>query len=288
VICQAIVPLIEIVKRRSWLEEKEASELRDLAFALLDVKYSGYPAIVEYLVRLFCEYTDLSEEDAKEVLSRLEKSDDSAVLFIYYAIDRRKLFKEKGEFDSTYFEDLLKQKIEVGDPALRGSIAWHLCDLIQEPDKKYEELKGYVTHFTKSRYDQTCHEHLLRTSYDLLEEHFDMAYEWIMNSIESSLLYVKDRPVEGDIRIWGHHYEDIAEKLAAMNKGKELLDLIEKLVELAIEHRGVIINLLNVFNAVDNLASKPKGAIKRLNKLWEMVMIRYADRYPKKWRKRNK
>jgi hypothetical protein len=225
VIQQAIVPLIEITARRQWLQERQ-QELHDLLFKLLD-RYSNYPAISRYLLRAFSYHRDLNEQDAKKVLKSLENIGESAALFVYFALFRKGHFPEKGEFDSSKFEGILKEKIKSGREDLRSNLAWHFWHLLEEHRDEFDRVKPYIDLFLQQPYQRGPYDDIERIIKDCIEYRTEVCIKWFKIMLDKISKFVDSERQP----VWLMETEEIIEAVAERMPDK-LLELMEKLVRL--------------------------------------------------------
>jgi hypothetical protein len=269
VIQQGMVPLTEITARRERLKKIDAryeQELHDLLFELLD-NYSKYPPIGEYLLHAFSYYRELNEHEAKKVLESLEHIDESAALFIYFAIYRKKHFKEKGEFDSSEFEEILREKIKSGSENLRRKLAWHLWKILNEKRDEFETLRPYIDLFLQQPYSRDLYNDIERIIRDWIKANPEVCIRWFKLMLDQISRLVDSEKQN----VWLRSTEEVIEAVAE-HKPNELLEVMEKLLHLWT--KGVFIGshkrLFETFRLV--LDEKQKEEIKRKFQEWHVSM----------------
>lgn len=157
VVNQAIVPFIEVVKRRNKFPPSDQEAIKIKAMYCLE-KYSQYKAIANTLAHVFTYYRDIDEEGALKVLKHLKQSDQIGFFFSYFAYFRSDQFQDKGTFDSSPIKGKITSLIKDGtEPYIVRDIFSHLNQVVQEnvdflpriidPIKEYEHnimLDKYV------------------------------------------------------------------------------------------------------------------------------------------------
>lgn len=286
VIQQAIIPLIEITRRRIWLkriDKKKGSELHsrlcDVLFALLRNKnlYDPrtkkiYPAIAKYLLDAFSYYRELNEKQAKEVLDSFEHIDESALLFIYFAIYRKRHFG--GGFnpqDPVNFEKLLEEKIKNGEKNLQRKIAWHFWRILDDDISQVENLEHYITVLSNSPYDRQVFGNL-----DYLIEvviknrkYVKLATEWFGNTLNGRLKWTRRRAEEDKNFSDWMHYDAIFEGIAK-HQPDTFLSLLEKAIEIIETGQVYFHDVRKCFEASKS-NSKLDEKRGELDDLWERV-----------------
>lgn len=166
---QAMVPLMELVRRRNAIKNQDDSpfewdqegrdQVKAMTFQALQ-ENTQYPQILKSLLHVFDHMRDLNESEARAVLTTFLASGvhyvlhDLATFIVYFALFRKDDFKADGPFDAREFIDLLKNQISFGKPSMRSSLAWHLWKIIHEKYLPYEEVRKYLPLFWGNEYDQ--------------------------------------------------------------------------------------------------------------------------------------
>ena len=288
VIQQAIVPLVEISRRRIWLEridEKERSglhaELLDILFALLRNKnlYDPrmkkiYPAVAKYLLDAFSYYRGINEKQAKEVLDNLGHIDESALLLIYFTIYRKNHFG--GNFNPKKpidFETLLEDEIKNGRKNLRRKLAWHFWIIADDELKQVEKLGRYITTLSKSPYDRQVFGNLDRLIEVVFEKrkYARLATEWFEDDLNGRLKWTKKK-VEEDKNFgdW-MHYDAVFEGVAKWQPDR-FVSLLKTAVKIAETGQVYFYDVKKCFEASGkNTKLQTPEVEKQLNVLWEKV-----------------
>lgn len=240
---QAIIPLIEIAKRRQWLSgwskrprEKEYKEFHDLVFSLVKIVKDKPKcvAIAKWLCNVFAYYKDLSTKEAIEVLDTLRVTEESAGLFLYYGIYRGGHYKDQNiEFKSKELKkklkDLIKSKAQK-DQILKSNLAWHFWKLLDENPNEFDKLSDWIPLFVELPYERRIYGSLLRIIEDWIINKSDICIPWYKTLINN---IVEEIGTEEKARnFWlttktGEILIEIAKK-----KPDELGDIVKKLVKL--------------------------------------------------------
>ncbi len=263
-ILQWIFPLIEISNRRFWLkelDEKLYEDFRKLCFELLE-SYSKYPDIAKGLVHVFHYFKELTTEETKEVLNKLEKADDYETLLLYFAIYREKHFKEEKynkeirDYNPTYAKKKLEETILNDDNGLlnlRSGIAWNIWKILSEDEKELETLIPLIDSFLTSPYDG----HLFHNFERIVEEYIDKFPEksitWFIQIIKAAKLYLDKKPDEGR-NVWLSTEIGKVLRKTAEKKPEQLLVLIELLYEMWMKGAfvGTISEIFTSYKFIDN------------------------------------
>jgi len=286
VIQQATVPLVEIARRRVWLQRMDEvggsrlhNELLNILFALLRSKDAYdrktqklYPAMAKYLLDAFSYYRDLNEKQAKEVLDSLGHVNESALLFIYFAVYRKNHFG--GDFNPRKpidFEELLEEKMKRSDKNLRRRIAWHFWRIVDDDLSQIENLEHYITVLSKSPYDRQVFGNLDQLIEVVVKKkkYAKLAAEWFGNDLNGRLKWTKKK-VEEDKNFgdW-MHYDAIFEGVAEWQPDN-FLPLLKKAIEIAETGQVYFYDVKKCFEASKG---NPKLSEKKedLDDLWEKV-----------------
>lgn len=239
---QALIPLIEIAARRQWVEEQNSRtyhDFRTVVFNLLQ-NYSKYPAIANSLTHIFYYFKDLSTNEAVEVVNRLKSSDESAPLFIYFAIFRERHYKnpdgtDKKGFNPKPLQSKLIEIITSEDQKyinLQGSIAWNFWKLLQEQPEEFSIIKPYIDLFLKRTYRKNYYDDIERIIEDWIEREPEICIAWFEELIKKVGDYVGDS--EQKARETWISPEKMIDYIAT-NKQDRLISVVEILVKLWIK-----------------------------------------------------
>ena len=66
-------------------------------------------------------------------------------MLIYYALYRQNHYSELGEFDATYFKNLLFERLKLKGTKKQSELLRHLWLIIKEEPKEFPKLAGYLT-----------------------------------------------------------------------------------------------------------------------------------------------
>src|SRR3989344_865188 len=277
-VLQWLFPLIEISNRRFWLKEldrKLYNDFRKLSFELLG-SYSKYPDIAKGLVHIFHYFRDLTTEEAKEVLSKLESADDYEALLLYFALFRQRHFKEdkynprvrnyNPEFAQRKLEDVILSN-DGGLLNLRSGIAWNIWKILSEDGKEFETLKPLINKFLSTPYDNHLYHNFERIVEDHLDKHSDECIDWFSKITRAANEYLNTRPDEGR-NVWlGTKIGKVLRKLAATSP-EELINTIQLLYEMWMKgaYIGTISEIFSSYKAIDDpeLWLKAKDKFKEL------------------------
>ncbi|OVE77682.1 hypothetical protein BVX98_02155 [bacterium F11] len=167
---ESLIPLIEISARRSWLDKASYKTFHKLVFDLLS-NYGQYPAIAKRLCHVFYHFKEITSSEAVKVLNTLRISSESAPLFIYFSIFRKKHFSHQEPYDPSgpikCMEDVIFQT--TGNRNLQRSIAWQFWRILQNNRDVFDDLKQYVPLLLKGPHDGTIYQHIK----SIIDEWFD-------------------------------------------------------------------------------------------------------------------
>lgn len=273
-VLQWVFPLIEISNRRFWLkelDEKLYKDFKGLCFELLK-SYSKYPDIAKGLVHIFYYFRELTTEEAREVLNRLEKADDYEALLLYFALFRQRHFKEEKysrkirEYNPEFAKTKLERIILSHDKSLlnlRSGIAWNIWKILSENDKEFEILSPLVDKFLTTPYDNRLYHSFERIVEDQLERHTDKCLDWFVAIIKALNNYLSGKPDQGR-NVWlSTRIGEVLRKLAA-TRPESLANIIQLLYEIWMKgaYIGTISEIFSSYKAIDNpevwLKSKDK------------------------------
>lgn len=240
---QAIIPLIEIAKRRQWLSgwgrrprDGEYKEFHNLTFDLVKI-IKNKPkciAIAKWLCNVFAYYKDLSTEEAIEVLDALRVTEESAGLFLYYGIYRGEHYKDqKIEFNGEELEkklkNLIKSKVNK-DQALKSNLAWHFWKLLDENPNEFDKLEKRIPLFLKLPYERKIYGSLLRIIEDWIVNKADVCIPWYKILINNIAKEFDTKEKARNFWLTTKTGEILVE--IAKKKPDELNDIVRKLVKL--------------------------------------------------------
>lgn len=197
---QALVPLIEISARKQWLEEDSPERNKSLHLISLGLlrSVSQYKQIAEHLAHLFLYHKDLNTEEALEVLDRLKSIEDTAPLFIYFGIFRKRHFKnpdgsDKRGFDATLPAAKLNGVIVNTSGVykhLQSHIAWNFWRILRDKPEEFPELKPWIDLFFESQpYERSLFTDLRMIIEDWVEKEPEICLRWFEKHIDRALDY---------------------------------------------------------------------------------------------------
>jgi hypothetical protein len=275
---QAIAPLIEISSKRQWLDgwgkrprQGQYKEFHDLTFDLVKLvkKNPKYKAIAKWLCNVFAYYKDLSTEEVEQVLNALKITEESAGLFVYFAIFRQKHYKDQPiNYNNQKFEKMLKKMIsdKNGYLKLQENIAFYLWKAYEENPNVIYEIKPYIELMLEQPYLKQVYEYIIEIVKDCIESEPDLCTQWykhilsVISEYPPSIL---------------QHTERIVEAIAKFNPN-ELTNIVEKLLHLW-EKGAFIGDLKRLFESYKFVPSE--------NKRWE-IKEKFQELY-NSMRKRN-
>ncbi|MHB8137887.1 MAG: hypothetical protein ACYDGO_05800 [Smithellaceae bacterium] len=115
VVYQALVPFIEIVKRRNKLPEKDKISI-EKAIEYCVENYSQYKSLANHLGLVCSYYRDINEAMAAKFIEKLAGSENFGFFIVYFAYFREDQYPEKGTFNSLKFKsqiiDLIQKNTE--------------------------------------------------------------------------------------------------------------------------------------------------------------------------------
>jgi len=183
VVSQAMVPLIEIAARRQWLKETSPDLyklFKEDAFESL--RYGKYVAIAKPLSYVFAYFKDLTTSEALRVLDVLRITEESAPLYIYFAIYRRNHFPDIT-FDPLEpmrrLDAVIKGQTE-SEKRLRDCIAWNVWKILQEEIEDLPILRPIVELFLNSHpYTPGLYGYLHYLILDLVPKNPTVGLQWL-------------------------------------------------------------------------------------------------------------
>ncbi len=243
---QAIVPLIEIAKRRQWLSgygkrprRGKYKEFHKLTFGLLKLlrEYPTCKAIAKWLCHVFAYYKDLSTREALQVLNTLKISEEAAGLFVYFGIYRQNHYKDQPiKFNGRRLEKELENMLKNTEheyQQLRSNIVWHLWKIITGDKNEFNTIKPYIDLILKKQPYQPI---LYKNIEDIIEECIkvnpEVCIQWYESMLSNIIEFVEKRKDSHVYeRIWLMHTEEIIKSIAEV-KPNYLLKIVNKLIYL--------------------------------------------------------
>lgn len=254
---QAMLPLIEIARRRNWLKEydiknntEEYESFHSLVFEILE-KYSEFPAIAKKLLNVFAYYKDLSVDDALKVIDKLQYIPESGWLFIYFAFFRNKHFldskiDEIKSFNKEPFEKKLREIICTDNEnyfELKINLAWNFWKLLRDAPEKFSQFKEYLFLFPRHKINSRIIYYLTAICSIILDKYPDDS----INLFKKVLLSIYELP---DDAVQGVALRDVEKIISylAENKPSKLKEIMKILVEVWM--KGVYIgDIQNIFES---------------------------------------
>jgi len=150
-----LFPLLKISVNRSLLKgygerprKDEYKEFHKLCFYMLEFIKNNpqYIAIANFLCKIFSVYTNLSTKEAKKVLDTLEYIPESAPLFIYFALYRKRLLRnQKVKFNEKIFQKRLKEILQKSDNIkLKKEILIEIKQILDKHPEESDYLAQYI------------------------------------------------------------------------------------------------------------------------------------------------
>ena len=252
---------------------KTYQEFRTVVFDLLR-NYSKYPAIAKWLTHVFYYFKDLDTNEALAVVDNLKDSDESAPLFIYFAIFRKKHYKNPDGTDKKEFKpEPLKRRLEKIITSkrkkyvnLQGSIAWNFWKLLNENPDEFGNLKDWVDLFVRQPYHKRIHGSLFRIVEDQIEKWPDVCIVWFETLLRNVNKETNTKEKARDFWLTTKTGKVLRE--IAKHKPEKLEILVKKLVRLwkLGSFVGSPKEILETYKVVRDLETKKR--IKKQFKLW--------------------
>jgi hypothetical protein len=240
---QAIIPLIEIARRRHVLikyDEENTSdkyqEFYDTVFGLVK-EYAKHKAIAKWLVRIFYYYKDLTTEEALEVLDKLKITEESSPLFIYFGIFRERHFKnadgtDEKDFNPTPLKYKLNKMITSNAKKyidLRGNIAWNFKKILDDKPEEFDMVKPYIYLFLKQPYQNNIYNAIERIIEAWIDRRPNICIDWFEQFIDNTLIFSSKNTDEAT-NIWLNPEKIIS--FVTNYKPYKLTKIMEKLTNL--------------------------------------------------------
>ncbi len=275
VIQQCIIALTEILIRKNWLQPKnKQKELHDLIFSTLR-NYSKYPSIQQRLVYLFIRYHDLNEDDAEEVIRKLDNTSKIAHFIIYNALDRSQIANGQKKFNPEKFKVILIDSVKNGNDDLRREIAWNLERRLEGNPNEFNRLIEFIDVFVSSHYSQNVFISIFSIIEDNIKDHYNPCKGWLNSILIKVREFLKspDRPQE---LTYGVPFEvglpSILEEIAKTS-ADDYLEVVKNLCELAKLDNVIIYDIKSVFEVYKVIDSKKRNKIlPKLEALWKPLV----------------
>ncbi len=234
-------------------------------------KYSKYPAIAKALSHVFSYYKDLTTAEACEVLENLEITDESAPLFVYFALIRERHYKnpdgtDKKGFKSEPLKDKLKEIIRTNKESyfeLQSSILWNFWNLLDknptEFNTVFNTIRPYIDLFLQEPYKKNfySYERIERVIEDCVQREPDVCINWYRLWLDNISKFAKEN--KGEARnIWLSPKQIMG--AIASEKPEELVGFSKTLVNLWM--KGVFVGslkgLFEIFKCIPGKESRLK------------------------------
>lgn len=274
---QSLIPLIEIAKRRKWLEKidsENGSDLREqlqqLAFNILR-EFKSQKALADWLAHLFSVLRDLNTQEAREVLESLKDSRDAAALYVYFGIFRKYHFKdENGEykvpFDSTVLEGLLNEAIHnfEDNPELTNGIAWQITKIVRDTPDQFDKVEPWIDQLLSLPYQSYIEKDLERILPKVFEIKPEVAVRWSEQLISAIHDHIVAKGNNDKGQYWFNLDQVVA--LLARHNPQNFLEIFKKVID--IWKNWAFIGSNEKFLTVYTLIEEPqiREAIKQLAK----------------------
>ena len=249
---QAIVPLIELTKRRfakiggtgeRFMTDSLAKRTKDLAVRLLD-ENEKYPVLLEWTSHVLVFIRDLDEETAWSVLNRLlpiassDASDDIAYMAIYFGLFREREFGKLGPFQSERFKEFLSENLRYGVGRFRGTAAMHLKAILEQGQAQFQELMPYLESLARGASESVVTIQFYRITALAAPKHPKQACSLLQTLVERE---IEKLATEGG-EIW--HGKEFAETLDGIAKaGPEHAAYLERIKNLMAPHLQLIFDI---------------------------------------------
>lgn len=234
---QGLVPLVEIVARRKYLEDADKRDgtqnykkVRDLVFETMR-ECGKYPAIAKHLSQVLYYMKDLDTDEAIEALNILQASRESAFLFVYFGVFRKWHFP-KVPFDGGKLEAILLGKIRQTDEqsrSLRSSIAWWCWKILHNEPDQFDKLIPVVDVLAEQPYVRGVDDDLARIIEEWSSRKLPKSYEWFMALIQRAKEHVGQKSTDASSTWFGS--ENTLAAIAEQMPNK-LVATIESLIEI--------------------------------------------------------
>jgi len=280
---QAIIPLIEIAKRRQWLDgygkrpyQGAYEEFHKLVFDLLKLvkDHQNYNAIAKLLSYIFWYYRDLSTEEAIQVLDSLKISDQSAESFVYFGIFRQRHYKDQPiEFDGEKLDEKLKKIIRnKNHQRLVARISWNFWRILDKDRNEFDTIKPYIDLIIEQPYQKGIYVYIEQIITDWMKDRPEVCIRWYKSMLSRISEFVDQKnQLQALGGLWLMSTEKTVQAIAN-HSSNELLEVMEKLV--SFWEKGVFIGspkrLFETFRLVSDKNQRVK--IKRKFQKWYDLM----------------
>jgi|GEM_PF-1840531 len=269
-ILQWIFPLTEIANRRFWLKELDEDlyeDFKKLCFELLE-SYSEYPDIAKGLVHVFHYTKELTTDEIKDVLSKLESADDYEALLLYFAIYRERHFTDEKyrddvrNYDPSFAKGRLEKFILNASERysdLRSGIAWNIWKILSEDEKEFDTLSPLIDKFLTTPYDNHLFHNFERVVEDQLRNHPDKCIDWYLQIISSARIFLNTNPDEGR-NVWlSTRLCEVLRKIGEKN-ADQLLEVMVSLKDIWLKgaYLGDISEIFTTFKSVKDLTVRSR------------------------------
>lgn len=292
---QATYPLIELILRRHATKNQDGSifdwkqEERDLVTKLpmrllrANIKY---PRVLEALIEVFKFFGELTDNEAEEVLKVLISTQESYILhelphlLIYYRFFRVQDFPERGYFDVSKFETILRNQIQFGKGTIKSSLVWHFWNILNKERLSYDEVREYIFLFWENGYDPDVASMFSLLFEELLKVAPEDAKYLFHKVVDLLQKYLTERPYEPH-QAYINGTEEVIQLLAS--EPEVLIQVIDRLKD--ISHNGVYIgDLTKIFESYKLVAGEDKVRVRNeLKRIYVEIKAEYANVYPVNW-----
>ena len=205
VVLQWLIPLIAISGRKVWIKEQSEEAYEDfkqLSFSILS-KYSEFPALSQAIVHLFHYVKDITTKESLVVLNNLSDAEEFETLLIYFAIFRKRHFKEDRypeevrKYDPVPVQKILEDKIADTSPEnqnLRSGIAWSFWKILSENESEFDALSPWIDQFMKYPYETRLFHNFERVVEEWFERKPDKCMSWYKTIVNSVAEYATKKP----------------------------------------------------------------------------------------------
>ncbi len=251
---QAIIPLIEIAKRRQWLDgwkirpyEKTYKDFNELVFYFVNfVKNNpNFVAIAKWMIQVLYYYKDLSTEQAEQILDSFKITSESGGLYVYYALYRQSHYEDQDiEFNSTIFEDKLRSIIasnDNNDARLRKNVAWQLWKIQHDDKKQFPKVKEYIDLFLEQPYQRGLNLYIEDLINDRIDDYPMLCTQWFETVLDNISTF-SNKEIQEQKGIWIFRTGPILQSIAK-NQPDKLEKIISKMQE--VEKKGIIAPIPN-------------------------------------------
>jgi len=252
---QAISPLIQIASNRQWLQgwgekprKEQYEKFHKMVFDLVNLvkENPNYKAIAKWLCDVFTHYKDLSTKEAEQVLDVLKTTEESAKLFVYFCILRKRHYKNQTiKYNAEKLSEKLKEIIKSDKNdylKLQENIAIYLYNVLKEKPYKFNTIQPYIELMLEQSHKNEIYvNYIIEIIKEFIEKKPDICTRWYDKVLSILLEYHKHR---NDIYL--AHTERIVESIAKHNPKELTKQIVEKLNLLY--KKGAFVGNLNSLN----------------------------------------